>query len=72
VKQARKAIALRVLSLDEAPFKFCVTAGGVNAATGKSSGLQDYFVAPEQQWILGVRDDDGVVRQFQILGATYR
>lgn len=70
--QARKAIALRVLSLGVARFKICVEAGGVNAASADRPGVQDYFIAPDQQWIFGVRVADGLARQFQILKAESR
>jgi len=68
----RKAFALKILSVDEAPFKVSIDAGGVNVACADIAGPQDYFVAPDQQWIFGIRVRDGLVRQFQILEAEAR
>ncbi|KAM5374712.1 hypothetical protein ACJZ2D_006356 [Fusarium nematophilum] len=66
--KAQTALAIRLF--DVTPdwlFKVKILVGGVNVASPTSQEHQDYFVAPDQEWIYGVRVRDDLVRQFQVL-----
>lgn len=77
----RTAVSFRLFNVAQrSMYKFKAFAGDVNVAAPKSKGVrtlaspydksdQDYFVAPTQKWVHGIRfaDDPLVVRQFQVL-----
>ncbi|KAM5345988.1 hypothetical protein ACJ41O_011849 [Fusarium nematophilum] len=55
--RAQTALAIRLF--DVTPdwlFKVKILVGGVNVASPTSQEHQDYFVAPDQEWIYGVRE----------------
>ena len=54
-------------------FKLKITVGGVNVAVRPKTSSsvithsQDYFIAPDQEWIDGFAVADDIVRQFVVI-----